>query len=254
MVNLNFLTDLSCSGSNLSLVEQLFDLLPDVQFFVKDRQARYLMVNQTIAEHAGLSDKRLMIGRTCEEVFINPGANISQQDLLLINSSQDVVNVLEMCLSSSKQRKWCLSSKYAVRGPNAGEAALVGISRVLPATDERHHNYNTLSAFMAYLKEHCGRPILITEVANQFNFSLDVLERLTRELFSVTPKQILTQLRIEKACMLLETTDESVNSIVTECGYIDHSAFSRQFKASTRYSPLQYRYAVAGVRKVTSTV
>lgn len=249
MLNLEFLTDLSCSGSNLSLAEQLFDLLPDVQFFVKDREARYLVVNNTIVEHAGLSDKRDMIGRTCEEVFLNPGVKISAQDLSLINSGKDVTNMLEMCLSPSRQRKWCLSSKFAVRGPNAGDAALVGISRVLPATDERHHNYHTLNAFLAYLKEHCGEPILISEVAKQFKFSMDVLERLTRELFSVTPKQILTQLRIEKACNLLETTDDSINSIVAACGYIDHSAFSRQFKLSTHYSPLQYRYAVAGIRK-----
>lgn len=249
MLDLKFLTDLSCSGTNLSLVEQLFDLLLDVQFFVKDRQARYLVVNQTIAENAGLADKREMIGRTCEEVFINPGANISQQDLQLIESGRNVTNVLEMCLSPNRQRKWCLSSKFVVHGVHGGEAALVGISKVLPATDERHDNYKTLNAFLAYLKENCGQPILITDMAKKFGFSMDVLERLTRDLFGVTPKQILTQLRMEKACSLLENTTESINKIVTDCGYLDHSAFSRQFKASTHYTPLQYRYAVAGLRK-----
>ncbi|MGK0149645.1 helix-turn-helix domain-containing protein [Pseudomonas putida] len=249
MIDLKFLTDLSCSGSNLTLAEQLFDLLPDVQFFVKDREARYLVVNQTIADHAGVADKRDMIGLTCEEIFLNPGVTISKQDLQLIESGGDVLNALEMCLSSSRQRKWCLSSKYSVRGPRAGDAALVGISRVLPATAERHQSYNVLNAFMNYLKENCGEPILIMEVARQFNFSMDLLERLTRELFGVTPKQILTQLRMEKACLLLESTDMSVAAIVGACGYIDHSAFSRQFKASTHYTPQQYRNAVAGLRR-----
>ncbi|WP_448092935.1 helix-turn-helix domain-containing protein [Pseudomonas lini] len=249
MVDLDFLTDLSCSGTNISLVEQLFDLLPDVQFFIKDREARYLVVNQAIVEHAGLSDKKDMIGRTCEEVFTNPGGKISQQDLQVIETGKDVINALEMCLSLNKQRKWCLSSKFRVRGPHTGEAALVGISQVLPATAERHENYQTLSAFLSHLKANCGKPILITDMAKKFNFSMDVLERLTRELFGLTPKQILTQLRMEKACTLLETSTQSVNTIVTDCGYLDHSAFSRQFKASTHYSPLQYRYAVAGTRK-----
>lgn len=249
MLNLDFLTDLSCSGTNLSLAEQLFDLLPDVQFFIKDREARYLVVNQTIVEHAGLSSKKEMIGRTCEEVFINPGANISQHDLQVIETGRDVINALEMCLSPNKQRKWCLSSKFKVRGMHAGDAALVGISKLLPAAEERHDYYKTLNAFLAYMKENCGEPILIGEMAKKFNFSMDALERLTRELFGVTPKQILTQLRMEKACTLLETTTESINKIVSDCGYVDHSAFSRQFKASTHYTPLQYRYAVAGLRK-----
>ncbi|WP_447790925.1 helix-turn-helix domain-containing protein [Pseudomonas farris] len=249
MVDLDFLTDLSCSGTNLSFVEQLFDLLPDVQFFIKDHAARYLVVNQAIVEHAGLSDKRDMIGRTCEDIFTNPGGKISQQDLHVIETGKEVLNALEMCLSLNKQRKWCLSSKFKVRGAVPGGAALVGISRVLPATEERHDNYRTLNSFLAYLKENCNTPILIKDAAKTFNFSPDVLERLTRELFSLTPKQILTQLRMERACTLLETTTQSVNEIVGDCGYVDHSAFTRQFKASTHYTPLQYRHAVAGLRR-----
>ncbi|MNF19212.1 DNA-binding transcriptional regulator AraC [compost metagenome] len=54
---------------------------------------------------------------------------------------------------------------------------------------------------------------------------------------------------MEKACMLLETTDMSVAAIVTASGYIDHSAFSRQFKASTHYTPQQYRNAVLSQRR-----
>src|ERR1700712_1116945 len=149
MVDLEFLTDLSRSGTNLTFVEQLFDLLPDVQFFIKDHEARYLLVNQAIVDHAGLTEKREMIGRTCEEIFANPGGKISQQDLQVIETGKEVVNALEMCLSLNKQRKWCLSSKYKVRGALAGGAALVGISKVLPATEERHDNYRILNSFLA---------------------------------------------------------------------------------------------------------
>jgi AraC-like DNA-binding protein len=251
MLDLQFLTDLSCSGNHLSLVEQLFDLLPDVQFFIKDSQARYLVVNQTIVDHAGLDDKRQMIGRTCEEVFLNPGGRVSEDDFNVIRTGKNVINSLEMCLSPNRQRKWCLSSKFRVRSPELrnGAAALVGISKVLPATEERHVHYKTLNAFLDHLKANCGGTLLITDVAREFAFSMDVLERMTRELFGLTPKQILTQLRMERACTLLETTTDSIQAIVTDCGYQDHSAFSRQFKASTHYTPLQYRYAVAGTRR-----
>src|SRR5471030_2339183 len=37
--------------------EQLFDALPDVVFFVKDAQARYVVVNQTLVQRCGVKDK-----------------------------------------------------------------------------------------------------------------------------------------------------------------------------------------------------
>jgi AraC-like DNA-binding protein len=38
-------------------------------------------------------------------------------------------------------------------------------------------------------------------------------------------------------------TSESITHVATTCGYADHSAFSRQFKAATHTTPIQYRAA-----------
>ncbi|MCY1313870.1 Virulence regulon transcriptional activator VirF [compost metagenome] len=73
---------------------------------------------------------------------------------------------------------------------------------------------------------------------------MDTLQRLTREVFQLSPKQILMKARIEKACELLESTSNSITDIATECGYSDHSAFSRQFRAALHCTPQQYRLSV----------
>jgi AraC-like DNA-binding protein len=44
------------------------------------------------------------------------------------------------------------------------------------------------------------------------------------------------------ALALIESDHErSIADIAGECGYTDHSAFSRQFKALTGQTPVQYR-------------
>ena len=97
--------------------------------------------------------------------------------------------------------------------------------------------------YLDYLEQNLGQNILVTEAAERASISVDTLERLTREVFHLTPKQLLMKLRIDHACKLLETTDNSITDIATDCGYADHSAFTRQFKSATHLTPRQYRNA-----------
>jgi AraC-like DNA-binding protein len=47
--------------------------------------------------------------------------------------------------------------------------------------------------------------------------------------------------RLEEASRLLLDHDLPITEIALRCGYTDHSAFSRQFRALTSLSPSQYR-------------
>jgi hypothetical protein len=55
-----------------AFAELLFDQIPTVVFFVKDRDGRYVLVNETLRVRCGVAHKRDLIGRTAEEVFRSP--------------------------------------------------------------------------------------------------------------------------------------------------------------------------------------
>jgi hypothetical protein len=42
---------------------ELFDHIPDIVFFIKDREARYVAVNRTLADRCNFADKLALIGR-----------------------------------------------------------------------------------------------------------------------------------------------------------------------------------------------
>ncbi len=49
--------DLGRQISDAFFAEVLFDTLPDVIFFVTDRQGRFVVVNETLAARYGVADK-----------------------------------------------------------------------------------------------------------------------------------------------------------------------------------------------------
>jgi AraC-like DNA-binding protein len=65
--------------------------------------------------------------------------------------------------------------------------------------------------------------------------------KLAKRVFGVTPGQLVAKARIDEAARLLAETDRTIAEIALECGYCDHSAFARQFRAATSLTPSQYR-------------
>lgn len=232
---------LKALGQDLSLLEHIFDRLPEVLFYVKDVEGRYVIVNWAVVEQSGEQSKEAVCGRTADELFPVSGYSTLAQDMGVITTGNKIIDLLRLYFSSDGRKQWCLSTKYPIRGADGKVHGLIGVSRRLPRPDEKHLSYKRLNEFLRILEEDSGKKLLISEVAKKVNLSVDILEKLTKEIFHLTPKQLLLQMRIERACGLLESTELTVTEIATECGYSDHSAFSRQFKVATHFTPRDFR-------------
>ncbi|MCK9372794.1 MAG: AraC family transcriptional regulator [Sulfuricurvum sp.] len=67
------------------------------------------------------------------------------------------------------------------------------------------------------------------------------LRKSVHNIYGLNPKEWLDQKRMEKACLLLKTTDNPIHSIATGCGYSTVSWFGSQFKKFYRLTPKEYR-------------
>ena len=65
--------------------------------------------------------------------------------------------------------------------------------------------------------------------------------RVIKLIHGISPMQLITKTRITVGCRLLRETDASIAQIALDCGFADHSAFTRAFRAVTSYSPSEYR-------------
>ena len=92
-----------------------------------------------------------------------------------------------------------------------------------------------------YLEAKYSEKLPIQEVAAHFGVHPNHLTRCFREAYHTSPKQFLTDLKMEKARQMLTNTDESVAVIAASLGFDDQHAFSKVFKIQNRVSPSDYR-------------
>jgi AraC-like DNA-binding protein len=65
--------------------------------------------------------------------------------------------------------------------------------------------------------------------------------RQLRRIFQLTPGQVIARKRLEAAAHLLRDTPQPIAEVALDCGYCDHSAFTRAFREATGMKPRQFR-------------
>lgn len=220
-------------------MQTLFDALPDVVFFVKDRAGRYTHANLTLVRRLRLKRRDEVVGRSVAELFPSAlGSSYAAQDRRVL-AGESIENQLEVHLLPSRAPGWCLTCKYPHR--QRGEVCgVIGISRDLGHPDGRHPTYPRLARVMEHMQAHYGSNVRVSALAALAGISVAQLERHFRRVFQLTPQQALTKLRIEAAMRLLHGAG-SVADIGLACGFNDQSAFARQFKATVGMTPREFR-------------
>jgi PAS domain S-box-containing protein len=226
----------------LPMIEQLFDHVPETVFFIKDRRGHYVAVNQTLVERCGLSEKRQLIGRHVREVFPKELAErFSKQDETVLRTGHPIIDRLELHWYVRRQSGWCLTTKLPWRDATGNIAGLVGISRDLRAPGDRETIPKSLAATLEYLEMQLADSISPASLARHAGLSSVRFARLIKRIFRMTPHQLITQTRLAAAAHRLRETDRSVADIAFDCGFYDHSAFTRAFRAVTDLTPSQFR-------------
>ena len=233
------------SLAELPPFDTLFDAVPDIVFFLKDSQGRYIAVNQTLASRCGLASKEAAIGLTARELFPPPlGEGFAGQDLEIVKSGQGIRDHLELHLYPGGERGWCLTFKEPVRGKDGKIAGVCGISRDLHGPHDSQKDFAAMSKAIDHIHKHFEEPLRLPQLAELAGMSVYQFDQRIRSLFHVTAGQYLVKVRIDAACEQLSFSDEAISQIALACGYSDQSSFSRQFKQAVGISPLAYRMRI----------
>lgn len=104
-----------------------------------------------------------------------------------------------------------------------------------PAQEDR------LAAAFAKVEQSLHKVWTVADVAALTYYSEPHLFRLCKERFGKSPKQIIRDLRIDRAKQLLEHTDWPIAELAGRLGFSDQFNFSNRFKKQVGQSPVAYR-------------
>jgi AraC-like DNA-binding protein len=224
----------------------MLDVLPNATIFIKDREARYVLANSTLVQRCGLKSLTPLLGKTSAEVFpAKLGPGYTEQDRRVLEQGHILEDQLELHLYGSREPGWCLTHKWPLYNSEDEVIGLVGISVDLQAARETHPAYQRLAEVDGYIRANFHRRVTLSELTRLAGISVAQLERYCKRVFQLTPRQMIQKVRLEHAHRLLQT-DMPITEVALQCGYTDHSAFTRQFKELTGFTPSQYRQAAVG--------
>jgi len=223
-------------------VEQVADLMHDTAFFIKDASGRYLVVNQSLVERHGLADKSQMIGkRPCDVCPGDFGRIPTEQDAHVLRSGKPILERLELFWRRPHVPVWGLTSKLPIRDEYGQVSGLIGISKDLTALVSRDEVPPAVAKALEYLERSFAEAVSPSALAKKAGMSAARFARVIKRVHGISPMQLITKTRITAGCRMLHESDASVAEIALECGFSDHSAFTRAFRAVTGMSPTQHR-------------
>ena len=92
-----------------------------------------------------------------------------------------------------------------------------------------------------FMTAHAFAPLSMRNLADSLALSPVQLTRRFRAAYGVTPSEFVTELRLSRACRLLEETTLSIDKIASRCGYENGFYLSRVFRHKRGMTPSFYR-------------
>lgn len=112
----------------------------------------------------------------------------------------------------------------------------------LTLQQQLEHTDSLVADAQTWLQNNLKESAAVSNLPEVLKVSARTLIRRFNNALGETPNRYLQNLRIDTAKRLLETTDQSVEVIMSQVGYTDLSSFSRLFQRKTGLTPRAYRH------------
>lgn len=110
------------------------------------------------------------------------------------------------------------------------------------------NNENDMEMVMAissYIDANLMRENLTDSVCREFGLSEKGIYLLLKQMIGLSLKEMIDTARIERACVMLQDGNNSLQMVSDKCGFSGEATFYRRFKAAMGITPGEYRKGAA---------
>lgn len=221
---------------------QLFEYIPDVHFWIKDRKGRFVAANQAFVRHFGLKAFREMEGKTDFDLHPQPFAQeYTQDDRSVLLSKKVLANKMELVHGRDGSLKWYTTTKVPLQDGRGDWWATAGYTRPVSSFAQDPEQEDGLTKVVDRIQKHYADDLTISDLAALAGLSVVQFERNFRKFMKETPLKYINKTRMRAACQLLLRSDHPIAEVAKRCGFSDANYFAKRFFLYLRISPSEYR-------------
>ena len=221
---------------------RLFDVMPDVSFFAKNRNFEFMCASQRFIERFGLHKEAELVGRTDFDIFPPRLAeNFRRDDEEVFRTGKAKLNIVELFFTDQGIPDWFVTNKLPLC--DAG-GVVIGVMGAVHSYENRRQvmqPYLQVERAVAYIRENFRRGVQVKELSDVAHLSPRHLHRKFMDAFGVSPQAFIIKLRIQAACDALQREDAQIAEVARNLGFCDQSAFSQLFQKHVGLTPLKYQ-------------
>lgn len=229
-----------------SQVLALFDALPDVYLFVKDRESRFVKANAPWLALHGFASEADAVGRS--DYDLQPPALAAQyvaEDQRVMRSGKPLREQAWLVPDHTGLPQWYLCTKVPLFAADGSVSGIAGVLRPFDRAGHAPDEYRRLTPVLEHVVVNYRRRLTVGDLARRAGLSASQLQREFRRLFAMTVGDYVLRLRLLMAQRKLRLTGDAAGRIATDCGFYDQAHFTRAFKRHTGQTPLEYRRGLA---------
>ncbi|HQZ26825.1 MAG TPA: AraC family transcriptional regulator [Verrucomicrobiales bacterium] len=233
-------SDLRASPLAITLAS-LFEHLPGVCFFIKDKESRFVHVNEALLLRLGLRHLDDIVGTTDFDRYPTHVADgLLAGDRRIMETGAPLIDHAEVLFDHSGRLEWFSTSKYPIM---EGKTALgvAGITRPCSISLVSSLRVSGAASAVDLISENPAGEWRIPELAKRCGLSARQLHRQFLEYVKMSPQEFVLRSRIHAAAALLRRSDEAIVSLSDRYHFCDQSAFTRQFRRILGTTPAKYR-------------
>ena len=221
--------------------QQLFNQIPGVYLFMKDRESRLMWGNTALFQRLGVTEDEL-VGTKDHRYFPEYVARLFvRDDQKVMRTGRPLLNRVAVWYNEQRILDWFVKNKVPLRDRAGKIIGLVGILQSYEGMKHAHTPYAELSTVIDHIRNHLGANLTVEGLAKLGGVSSRQLHRKFRRAFGLSVQDFLSKTRIQAAQDALVRTSQSIAEIALSLGYCDQSAFTQQFRRNTGVTPRRFR-------------
>jgi PAS domain S-box-containing protein len=220
----------------------MFEHLPDIYFFVKDGEGRFVRVNQAFVKLVRATREEEVIGARDTDFFpADLSENYRRDDREILRSSEPIIDKVELVRNPDGSIDWFCTTKLPLFDKRGLAIGVSGITRDVKKMNTNNARFLSWAPVVEIMLNDYAKPLSTAALAAKVSLSVSQFNRQFRKKFHTTPRAYLTNVRMNAACHLLVSTDLPISDISLQTGFYDQSHFSNQFVRHRGLPPSQYR-------------